>query len=295
MTDFVAFDNPLLGNASPPETAVVDRRLARVAAAAASAAIFAAIAYWRESGLFIYGILFAIPYAAFVLARSSGMWRAWGWALAWTTIALAIVPTAVTAVAVIRHAHRSEIAPLVFLLVLLFTQVAQLVFVRRTFPGTIAFGRPLFRAVLYYLCWLLVVAATLPNWYVPPIVRRENQAVDTLHKYSAVIGLYATTSKNAGYPPKLSALDVPVEAGKIPVSGVLDSELMCAQASCVQNGYRFEYRPVFKAERVASYTISARPLEFEETGNRSFLLTADGKVYQTREDRDARLSDTERW
>jgi|CZKJ01.1.fsa_nt_gi hypothetical protein len=73
-----------------------------------------------------------------------------------------------------------------------------------------------------------------------------------------------------------------------------DSELMCAQASCVKNGYRFEYHPVFKQERVAWYTINARPLEFEETGNRSFLLTADSKIYQTREDRDALLTDGER-
>ena len=65
-------------------------------------------------------------------------------------------------------------------------------------------------------------------------------------------------------------------------------------AACVNTGYRFEYRPVFKEERVASYTISARPLEFEETGNRSLLLAAEGKIYETRENRNALLTDRQR-
>ena len=269
-------------------------RLARMAALAALAAIFAGIAYSRESGFTVYAVLFAIPYAAFVLARSSRKWQTWGWALAWVTIALALVPTIVSAVSVIRHAHRSDVALLVFLVVLLLTQAAQLIFVRRAFSGPIAFGTPPPRAILYYFCLLLIVAATLPNWYVPAIVRRESRAVDNLHKYSTTMELYATTSKGASYPPKLSALATAVEAEKIVASGVLDSDLMCTQAPCVKNGYRFEYRPMFKEERVVSFTISARPLEFEETGNHSFLLTADGKIYQTREDRDAKFTDGER-
>ena len=185
-------------------------------------------------------------------------------------------------------------ALLVFLVVLLLTQAAQLIYVRRASREESRLARRYSAATLYYACLLLIVAVTLPNWYVPAIVRRENKAVDNLHKYSTAMELYATTSKDASYPPKLSALAPPVEAGKKASSGVLDSELMCAQASCVKNGYRFEYRPMFKEERVVSFTISARPLEFEETGNHSFLLTADGKIYQTREDRDAKFTDGER-
>jgi hypothetical protein len=117
--------------------------------------------------------------------------------------------------------------------------------------------------------------------------------VDTLRKYSTAIGLYMTTSQDKSYPPNLSALAAPVDAGRVS-SGVLDSELICGHALCIKNGYRFEYRPVFKEKRVASYTISARPLEFEETGNHSFLLTADGNMHQTREDRDALLTDGNR-
>jgi hypothetical protein len=261
--------------------------LARVSALVALASIFAAVVYSGESGFAWYAVLFAVPYAFFICGRSSRRWQAWGWALAWVTFALALAPAIFTTLKIMRRVHRAEIAMLVFLVALLLSQAAQLIFVRRAFSGTIAFGKPLFRTALYYVCFLLVVAATLPDWYVPPAVQRENQAVDSLRKYSTALGVYATASNDEGYPPNLSAL----AAGKKEPSGMHDSQLICGHASCIKNGYRFEYRPVFKQKRVASYTISARPLEFEETGNHSFLLSADGNIHQTRDDRDALLTD----
>jgi hypothetical protein len=292
MANPAAFGSP--GDPPPPEGAGFNRRMARVSALAALAVIFAGIAYSHESGFIIYALLFAIPYFVFVLARGGRKWQAWGWALAWVIIAFAWVPAVFTTLSITRRAHRSDVAILVFLTALLLTQGAQLIFVRRAFPGKITFGTPLLRATLYFVCWLLVVGATLPNWYVPPIVRRENMAVDNLRKYSTAMELYVQTSKYVSYPATLSALAAPVEAGEIAPSGTLDYDLMCAQASCVKNGYRFEYRPHFMEGRVASYTISARPREFDETGKRSFLLAADRRIYQTREDRDALLTDSER-
>jgi hypothetical protein len=136
-----------------------------------------------------------------------------------------------------------------------------------------------------------MVGATLPNWYVPPIVRRENKAVDNLHRFSAAMESYARASKNASYPANFSAL---AGTGISVPSNMPDPELMCAQSLCMKNGYRFEYRPVFGEGRIHSFTISARPLEFEETGNDSFLLAEGGKIYQTRKDRAALRTDGER-
>lgn len=96
------------------------------------------------------------------------------------------------------------------------------------------FGTPLRRTILYYVCLLLVVGATLPNWFVPPNVRRENSAAGSLRKYAAAFENCVSTSKDAVYPPKISALAAVVEAGKIATSGVLDSELVCPQVSCVK-------------------------------------------------------------
>jgi hypothetical protein len=287
MLDPVAFGHPP-AETPPADTARFDQRLARLSALVAVTSIFAGVAYSREGGFAAYAVLFAIPYVLFMGARSSRKWQARGWALAWVIFALALAPAIFTVLKIMRRAHRSEIAILVLLLALLLSQAAQLIFVRRAFSGRIVFGKPLFRTALYYICLLLVVAATLPNWYVPLTVRRENQAVDRLRQYSTAMRSYMTTSKDKSYPPDLSALSAEVS------SGILDSELICAHASCIKNGYRFEYRPEFKEKRVASYTISARPLEFEETGKLSFLLNADGNIHQTREDRDALLTDGNR-
>ena len=291
MNDPLAFGNPSLGTASPLGASGSDQRLARVSALAALTVVFAGIAYSREIGFTVYAVPFAIPYVVFVVARSSRTWQAWGWALPWVVIALALVPAVFTALRIMRSPHRSQIAILVFLMALLLTQVTQLIFVRRAFSGTIAFGRPLFRAALYYVCLLIAVAATLPNWYVPPLVRHQNKAVESLRKYSTAMESYAKTSKDASYPPNLAALLALRETGTIASSGTAESELICDQTSCVGEGYRFEYHPMFKQGLVSSYTISARPLEFEETGTDSFLLTADGKIHQTPQNRDALPTD----
>ncbi len=170
MPDPIAFGN-IPADSPPPEASKFAQRMARVSALSALATIFAAGAYVHESGFTVYAVLFAIPYVVFALARNSRKWQAWGWALAWLIVALVLTAALLAARSAFHNATRTDIATLIFLMALLLTQAAQLIFVRRTFSGTIAFGRPLFRCALYYICLLLVVAATLPNWYVPPAAR----------------------------------------------------------------------------------------------------------------------------
>jgi hypothetical protein len=169
-----------------PRTTMFDHRPARVSGLAALAVIFAGAGYSREPGFMVYAVLFAIPHTIFVGARSSRKWQAWGLAIGWVISAIALLLGAFTALKIMRHSQGSQIAMLVFLLALLLSQAAQVIFVRRAFPGTIAFGTPLFRAALYYVCVLLLVAATLPNWYVPPTARRENKSVKACAKIPAL-------------------------------------------------------------------------------------------------------------
>jgi hypothetical protein len=190
---------------SEPRTALFDQRPARVSGLAAVAVICAAAAYSRELGFMIYAVLFAIPHAVFVGARSSRKWQAWGWAIGWVVSALALLLAAFIALKIFRRPQGSQIAMLIFLVALLLSQAAQMIFVRRAFPGKIAFGTPLFRVALYYVCVLLVVGATLPNWYVPPNVRRGNKPLDSLREEYSVIELYAATGKNVGSPVGFSA------------------------------------------------------------------------------------------
>jgi hypothetical protein len=187
-----------------PRTPVFDHGSARVSGLAALAVIFAGVAYSRELGFMVYAVLFAIPHAVFVAARSSRKWQAWGWAMAWAISAVALLLAAVTALKIMRHAQGSQILMLAFFLALLLSQTAQLIFVRRAFAGAIAFGTPLFRVVLYYVCVLLVVAATLPNWYVPPGVHHENKPAKSLRGHSSATEWYAATAKDQIYPTNLS-------------------------------------------------------------------------------------------
>ncbi|MGB9119004.1 MAG: hypothetical protein WCE73_00145 [Candidatus Angelobacter sp.] len=188
---------------SESHTAALGHRLARVSALAALAVVFAGVAYSGELGFMVYATLFAIPHAVFVCARSSRKWQAWGWAIGWVISAVALLLGAFTALKIMRHSQGSQIAMLLFLLALLLSQTAQLIFVRRAFPGKIAFGTPLFRVVLYYVCVLLVVGATLPNWYVPPTVRHKNKAFKS-QRDSSAIEWYAATPKDPTYPSNLS-------------------------------------------------------------------------------------------
>ena len=175
-----------------PRTTIFDHRPARVSGLAALAVIFAGAGYLREHGFMVYAVLFAIPHSVFVGARSSRKWQARGLGIGWITSAVALLLTAFTVLKIMRNAQGSQIAMLGFFLALFLSQAAQIIFVRRAFPGKIAFGTPLFRVALYYVCVLLIVAATLPNWYVPPAVRRENQSVKSPRKDSSTLELPET-------------------------------------------------------------------------------------------------------
>jgi hypothetical protein len=179
-----------------PGTRMFDHRPARVSGLAALAVIFAGAGHSREPGFMVYAVLFAIPHAVFVGARSSRKWQAWGLAIGWVTSTVALLLATFTVLKIMRNAQGSQIAMLGFLLALLLSQAAQMIFVRRAFLGKIALGTPLFRVALYYACVLLVVAATLPNWYVPPTVRHENKSVKSVREDSSTIELHATRSKD---------------------------------------------------------------------------------------------------
>ncbi len=157
---------------SPPDTALIAQHLARASGVVTLAIIFVGVACARELALIVYAVLFAIPHAVFAVARASRKWQAWGWAIACVNIGVGLASATITTLHITRHVGHSQVAMLVFLMALLLSQFAQLILVRRVFPEGIAFGRPLFRLTLYYVSLLLVVAATLPNWYVPPQYRK---------------------------------------------------------------------------------------------------------------------------
>ena len=98
-----------------PRTTMFDHRPARVSGLAALAVIFAGAGYLREPGFMVYAVLFAIPHAVFVGARSSRKWQARGLAIGWITSAVALLLAAFTVLKIMRNAQGSQIAMLGFI------------------------------------------------------------------------------------------------------------------------------------------------------------------------------------
>jgi hypothetical protein len=60
----------------------------------------------------VYAVLFAIPHAVFVGARSSRKWQAWGWAIGWVISAVLLLLGAFTVLKIMRHSEDTQNASL---------------------------------------------------------------------------------------------------------------------------------------------------------------------------------------
>lgn len=72
---------------------------------------------------------------------------------------------------------------------------------------------------------------------------------------------------------------------------MLDQNLGCPAPACIKTGYRFMYKPVIKDGVVVHYSVVARPVEYEETGIRSFFSDDSAIIRATSDDRDANAND----
>jgi len=101
---------------------------------------------------------------------------------------------------------------------------------------------------------------------------------------------YASTY-DSSFSPTLAALGPP------PASGQPSAEHAGLVPDCVSNGecygYTFTYTPGPRdaAERIHSYTLSARPMKYRETGTISYSTDQTGVIRQTTEDRPATAND----
>jgi len=128
----------------------------------------------------------------------------------------------------------------------------------------------------------------------------ETVALGSLRTINTASLEYQATYKNS-YPPSLASLAVPAEA---PLSGFKAS---CAAADLIDTvlaggqkaGYVFTYTPGPHVNAPAagcppgasSYTVTARPRVYGETGRRSFFTDQTGVIRVTSDDRPATASD----
>jgi hypothetical protein len=132
-----------------------------------------------------------------------------------------------------------------------------------------------------------------------PMSFHEAMAQATLSAFHRHLQTYAsqyhlgfpTNLKVLGQPPSWASRDAE-HAGL--VNDKFPGNEFADDGSCISQGsYRIIYQPGALSEngKITGYLLSARPLEFGNTGKRSFVVDESGKVHSTDENRGAGLSD----
>ena len=147
----------------------------------------------------------------------------------------------------------------------------------------------LFIFLIAYLVLVFVVADAIPSTLRTPIAAHQASAVGLLRIINTAEVTYASTYD--GFSPTLSALGPP-PANAPPtasVAGLIDDVLAGGRKS----GYRFAYLPGPKDSdgHIKSYTVVARPLEYNNCGVNSYFTDESGVIRQTSEDRPATAKD----
>ncbi len=285
----------------PPAPAPVDPAqissaygwLARAVAMAVIVGPFLAIAYVDRSVFAAYGVLFVIPYLVFLLNPIRLKWLAWGQALPITVgiiTGLLLIPSAFS-IFEQKHLSRGDRAWLALLLTTFVLQPLLLVLARRTYGQRIPFAGRVGQGFIYYFCVFLFVGATLPSILPARRSGNESSAAGSLRTIATVAVNYQTQFPDAGYPRSLKVLGQCADPATKDAACLLDPNLGCPAPACVKSGYRFTYKPVIKDGVVVHYSAVARPVEYEETGRRSFYTDDSAVIRATTDDRDANAND----
>jgi WD40 repeat protein len=109
----------------------------------------------------------------------------------------------------------------------------------------------------------------------------EDEGIGSLGRFQFILGRYMAGNGKGGFPTRVEDLSKVVQG--------LRTDFF-RQEMC---GYRYVYTPGPPDDQghIASYVLSARPLLYQQTGKRSFLVDQTGQVHVTEEVREATTSD----
>jgi hypothetical protein len=122
--------------------------------------------------------------------------------------------------------------------------------------------------------------------------KNEKTARETLCRISGALYSYARSHGRTGFPSSLKQLTVPPRQPLARNSWLLEEEF--AAEPLVMSGYEFRYLLIMRgngADENGTFELRATPLEFGTTGVKSFLLTSDGTLHSTGENRPATEDD----
>lgn len=132
--------------------------------------------------------------------------------------------------------------------------------------------------------FLLAAAVVLPGLLSSRRYANEAAAAGSVRQLNNCAAAYAAKHAESGFPASLNLLG---PGG----TNCIRAELATGQ----KGGYSFAYTPGARdtSSRISGYTISARPLRYGSTGQRSFFSDQSGVIRFTGEDRAATARDSE--
>jgi hypothetical protein len=125
------------------------------------------------------------------------------------------------------------------------------------------------------------------------IEQNEEAAKNALLAINSALANYARFHPKSGYPSRLKQLILPSKPAYFRHSPWLDESY--AADPLIISGYEFSYLLIMRGngpDESGTYELRASPLEFAKSGVKSFLLTSDGPLRSTRENRPATEEDS---
>jgi hypothetical protein len=113
------------------------------------------------------------------------------------------------------------------------------------------------------------------QWDIQALKAREQYAIEALQGIAQAVETYQRAFSKL--PETLAQLGPPAKGGVSPAAAkLIDTDL----AAGVSHGYKFRYRVTTAAgSENPQFEIAAVPEQYGKSGNRSFLLDADGKIH----------------
>ena len=149
----------------------------------------------------------------------------------------------------------------------------------------------IFKSVIYFFLAAYIVAViTMPSFGRPRIQANQASAVGSLRTINTAQITYFSMY-NQGYAAKLEWLG-PREERSLPTperAGLIDSVLAAGE----RYGYQLTFTsgPPDKEGKITSYTLSAQPITYKDTGCRGYFTDQTGVIRATEEDRAATADD----
>ncbi len=167
-------------------------------------------------------------------------------------------------------------------------------------PSPARKGSP-YRWVAYIFTALGVLLLIWAYWF--PSYYRSQQTANEAGAHQSVLSINTATMNymetyNNGYARNLAVLGPPENPGSGPsckATGMIDGALTSGR----KGGYMLEYKPGARFREPSagcppgarSYTLTARPIKYGETGSKSFFTDESRTIRWTSEDRPATAKD----